>query len=768
MLTRWLAPLSVVVLAGIGVLQALAVEPREASPAGAPATEFSAERALEHLRVLAKAPRPVGVPAHEAAREYILGELRRQGLAPEVQAAVWAGTRYGVPFPVAPVRNVVARLPGRASTKPLALVAHYDTVLHAPGAADAGSPVATLLETLRALRAGPPLRNDVLFVFTDAEELGMVGAQAFVAEHPAARELGLALNLEARGVRGPAMMFETSSGNAALVDAFAAAATDPVSSSVFYDVARRLGHGTDFAIFRDAGVPGLNFAFSDGVECYHTPCDDLAHLSSASLQHLGDQALALARRFGNADLHDVRAGDAVWFNTVGGHVVSYGTGWVVPIALFVLASFAAVGVLAWKKRVLRARQTLLGLAAFVGAVVVVPLACWLLWKGMHAVHDGLSLMRAGDPYEPSLYRLGFILAALALSATVFAAARSRLELFDLAAGSALGWLLLLGVTTVVVPSGSHLFAWPLLFQLGALAFLAWRARPEPAAAAEIAVAAAAALPAVLLLAPLVVLLFPALRLPGVPAPAAVIAAAFGLLLPALAPVVSREARWARLLLVLAAAGVLFAAGLNNKFDARRPIPASLAYALDATAGKAWWLSDGPRVDPWAVHFVGEDARPSELPEFLGEPHPARRAPAPAIALAAPSIRLLGDEERDGRRVLRFRVRSERGAPIVRVILPAETAALGGSVDGRPLPPSLFPATLPADTRWGFSYFGAPATGFEWTLETSPGRPVVVGVVDQSLALPEVVGGKRFERPRDTIPARSWIADTTMVRAEARF
>ncbi|MBI5490125.1 MAG: M20/M25/M40 family metallo-hydrolase [Deltaproteobacteria bacterium] len=768
MLARWLAPLSIAVLAGVAVWQGLAVTPHPALPADAPATEFSAVRALEHLRVVAKEPRPVGTPAHEAAREYILAELRRQGLDPDVQAAVWAGTRYGVPFPVADVRNVVARLPGRASTKPLALVAHYDTVLHAPGAADAGSPVAALLETLRALRAGPALRNDVLFVFTDAEELGLVGAEAFVAENPAARGLGLVLNLEARGVRGPAMMFETSPGNAALVDAFADAAPDPVSSSVFYDVAKRLGHGTDFAIFRDAGVPGLNFAFSDGVECYHTPCDDLAHLSTASLQHLGDQALALARRFGDADLHDLHAGDAVWFNIAGGLVVSYGTGWVVPLALLVLAAFVAVGVLARRKRVLSGKKTLLGFAAFLGAVVLVPLACWLLWQGMHAVHDGLSLMRAGDPYEPSLYRLGFILAALALSATVFAAARTRLELFDLAAGSALGWLLLLGAATFLVPSGSHLFAWPLLFQLGALAFLAWRARPKPTVPAEVGVAAAAAVPAVLLLAPLVVLLFPALRLPGVPAPAAVIAAAFGLLLPALGPVVSREARWVRLLLVLAAAGVLFAAGLTNKFDARRPIPTSLAYALDATAGKAWWLSDGPRVDPWAVHFVGEDVEPSELPGFLGEPHPVRRASAPAIELPAPSIRLVEDGERDGRRVLRFRVRSERGAPIVRVILPEGTIALGGSVAGRSLPPSLFPATLPADTRWGFSYFGAPPGGFEWTLETAPGRPVVVGVVDQSLALPEEVDGKRFQRPPDSISAASWIADTTLVRTEARF
>ena len=767
MLTRWLGPLALVALAGLAAWRTLAVAPPDPRPADAPAAEFSARRALVHVEALAVAPRPVGSAAHERARDYVVAALQRLGLAPELQRTTWAGAHYGVPFPVVDVQNVVARLPGRDSTRALALVAHYDSVPQAPGAADDGAGVAALLETARALGAGPPPRNDVLFVFTDAEEPGLVGAEAFVAEHPAAAELGLVVNLEARGVRGPVMLFETSPGNARLVEAYGAAVDDPVASSVFYDVAKRLGHGTDFAVFKSAGVPGLNLAFGDGVACYHAPCDDLAHLDPASLQHLGAQALALARHFGGLDLRDLQAGDAVFFDTPGGGLVSYGTGWVVPLALLALAAFVAVGFVGLRKGVVSPSKTLLGLVAFLVATVGVPVLAWLLWLALRAGHSGLYLMRAGDPYDPGLYRLGFALFALALGSSAFALWRNRLELLDLALGSALGWLLLLGASLVLAPGGSHLFTWPLLFQLGALGLLVWRARPEPTSPLEVGVAAACALPAIVLLAPVVALLFPALGLPGVAAPTAVIVAGYGLLLPALGWTISREGRWLRLLFVFGATGVLLAAGLTNRFDERRPVPVSLAYALDAATDRAWWLNDGPELDPWAANFVG-GAEVSPFPEFSAEPLAVRRGAAPPVELPAPTVRLLEETTRDGRRTLRLHVRSARGAPFVHLFVPSGTSVVGGAVAGRELPPALVPRALPDGIRWGFSFLGAPPEGFEWTLETTTTGPVTVTAVDQSPGLPESPGGAQTARPAHVATARSRLADTTLVRAEYRF
>ncbi len=194
-------------------------------PATAPATLFWGARAAQHLSVIAQEPRPTGSAAHAAVQAYLVDQLAAFGLQPEVQTtmareskpelgSVWAGT----------VHNVVARIPGTTSTKALLLGAHYDSVPSGPGAADCGACVATVLETVRALRAGPPLKNDVIVVFQDAEEHDMLGSHAFMDEHPWADDVGLALNFEAQGSSGAALMYVTGDRNGPLMDAFLAAA----------------------------------------------------------------------------------------------------------------------------------------------------------------------------------------------------------------------------------------------------------------------------------------------------------------------------------------------------------------------------------------------------------------------------------------------------------------------------------------------------------------------------------------------------------------
>ena len=153
---------------------------------------------------------------------YILGDVSALGLRPEVQDANG-------------VRNILVRVEGEETSKAVLLVAHYDTVRGSPGAADDTSGVAAMLETLRALGGGARLKNSVICLFSDAEELGLKGAEAFVYSHPWAADVRLVLNFDARGNGGPALMFETSSGNRWLVEQFARATPHPRATSLSYD-----------------------------------------------------------------------------------------------------------------------------------------------------------------------------------------------------------------------------------------------------------------------------------------------------------------------------------------------------------------------------------------------------------------------------------------------------------------------------------------------------------------------------------------------------
>lgn len=197
---------------GIGLVTFLSIwsqHPPAPVPATAAPTEFSAERAIQHVAAIARGPRPIGSANHAAARDYIFQQLRALGLEPEIQKTTAINSSEAPLFIAGTIENILARKKGNGGRAVL-LVAHYDSVPTGPGANDDGVGVATLLETARAITASEPLSKDVMFLFTDAEETGLLGARAFLAEHPWAKEFEVALNFEGRGNGGPVIMFETS------------------------------------------------------------------------------------------------------------------------------------------------------------------------------------------------------------------------------------------------------------------------------------------------------------------------------------------------------------------------------------------------------------------------------------------------------------------------------------------------------------------------------------------------------------------------------
>ena len=464
---RW--PRAAAALCGLAALVLVLVGyaplvPPSPVPATAPADRFSAERAMAHVRVVAREPHPVGTPANAAVRAYLVRELERLGIEVELQATA-VPDYYGDGGPDLAV-NVVARVPGTASTRAVALVGHYDTVPATAGGNDDSTAVAALLETGRALLAGRALRNDVYLVFTDGEEPApRFGSTAFMEGHPAVADLGVVVNFEASGAGGASIVVETSGPERWLIDELAAADPHPAAFSFLTATTRRLGDlGTDFDGFRKAGIPGLHFVYLHDSPVYHTAADDLEAVSAGSLQHHGSHALAVARRFGDLDLGDPRPVERAVFFPVGPLLVRYPAAWAV---LFALLATALCLVGARRRRTAASsRSAWLGsLLGTLGRGLLATLAGSLVWVLVVAVRPTPSVVES---------YVGF---SCALAGALLVAAwtpRRRVD-EDRRAVVWIGVALSL-LTAVWLPGFSYLFVWPVL---AVAVTLPWRDRGGP-------------------------------------------------------------------------------------------------------------------------------------------------------------------------------------------------------------------------------------------------------------------------------------------------
>src|SRR5471030_1859058 len=271
----------------------------------APATQFSAARADAVLgRVLGQqAPHPAGSAAAEAVRARILQELAAMGVQARTQTGMSCHRDLRWMYmPCGTVTNIIATVsPGTG--KQILLMAHSDSVAAGPGAADDGSGVAILLETIRALKArGLSGEHPIIALFTDGEEAGLLGAEAYLRDPLARAKIGAVINAEARGNQGPSYLFQTSAGNARLIDLYAGSVAQYATSSLYEEIYKYLPNDTDLTPILAAGIPGYNFAFIGNVAHYHTPLDRRENIDRRSLQQQGDAALALADALSNTDL----------------------------------------------------------------------------------------------------------------------------------------------------------------------------------------------------------------------------------------------------------------------------------------------------------------------------------------------------------------------------------------------------------------------------------------------------------------------------------
>ncbi|MGH7529007.1 MAG: M28 family peptidase [Gemmatimonadales bacterium] len=282
--------------------------------AGGGRAEFNGQTAFGYLeRQLAFGPRVPGTPPHQRMGDWLLAELRARADTVVVQE-ISHQTRDGKTLAL---RNFFARF-HPAATERILFVAHWDTRpvadrsqnigqqrLPVPGANDGASGVAVLLGVADALRARPATVGvDLLFV--DGEDYGdfddpdrhdvLIGSRWFASHQPPGYQPLYAVLFDMVGDKDLQIPQEGYSVSQA-----------PEVVRLVWEAAERLGHDDvfvdrpgqaitdDHLPLQEAGIRAIDVIDFE-YPYWHTTEDTIDKVSAASLQIVGDVAVALVRQ----------------------------------------------------------------------------------------------------------------------------------------------------------------------------------------------------------------------------------------------------------------------------------------------------------------------------------------------------------------------------------------------------------------------------------------------------------------------------------------
>lgn len=395
---------------------------------------FSAERVVNDIEVISKEHHSVAHPEERAkVREYLVERLEGLGadtvqifrydslVGPQNKHVVYTFDAYDVLAEFPPLQASL-------DTTYMMFVAHYDSRYSQPvlkdtvwsyGAADDGYGVGVTLETVsQALKFRDQWKQGIKVLFTDAEEVGMMGMKAiWENDRQVFDNVGFMINIEARGPWGPALLFEACPGNEKVMELYDDAAKYPYTYSLTTVVYSFMPNFTDFTIVKDS-IPGLNFSTIADVNHYHTDLDNFSNVSAKSIQHYGAQILPITKTYLTgeqyADKNSLRAdSDATNFT----------------IPLLGLFNFSKTGYL------------------------IINIAIFLLFLLVFALEGVRGRIKAAKVFKVSASVLGLAVAVLALGELVAyvcaAAVGAKFKPFGIMAGISFDNIAMI-VTTVVI------------------------------------------------------------------------------------------------------------------------------------------------------------------------------------------------------------------------------------------------------------------------------------------------------------------------------
>ncbi|WP_438710466.1 M28 family peptidase [Aquimarina muelleri] len=566
--------------------------------------EFSTLRALEHVKNISKSCHYLGSESHEDVKSYIVEELIKIGLQPLVQKGVSISNNGIISNP----QNIIAKIKGSNTTKSLLLMSHYDSSPHSSyGASDAGSGVATILEGIRAYVATNKVpKNDIIICITDGEELGLNGADYFIKKHPWAKNIGLALNFEARGSGGDSyMLIETNGKNEKMIDEFSKAGVQyPVTNSLAYSIYKMLPNDTDLTVLREQGnIDGFNFAFIDDHFDYHTANDTWQNLDLNTLQHQGSYLMPLLSYFSETDLTNLKSDqDYIYFNTPIFNLIKYPFSWI--FSLLILSVILFIGLIFYGKFSYRIdfKEVIKGFGLFLLCIILAGILTFCAWQLLTIIYPQYSEIQHGFTYNGYHYIIVFILLSIAICFKVYAKFNKIKNQANLLIAPLFIWITICSLAALYLKGASY-FIIIVFFGLISLFVLIQQKRPNPFLMVLLGT------PSVFILSPFIVSFPVALGLKILFVSSILTVLLFGALLPVFG-FYKRKKLIGNLALLLSFV-FLIVAHTKSDFTEERQKPNSLVYILDTDQNKAVWATYDQTLDSWSENYINPEENIAE-------------------------------------------------------------------------------------------------------------------------------------------------------------
>ncbi len=260
---------------------------------------FSAKNVAEDIKFISKEPHSIKHPAERGrVRDYLYDRLNALGMNTEYLKYNSVKDRFGEYIDIANLYAVSEPSKESVATSYILLMAHIDSRFKKQikgrwvtsfGAADDGYGLGVILELIRVSNYYKNhWKQGIKVLFTDSEESDLEGIKSTLRHDVRVFDnVGMVINIEARGVKGPAVMFETSPGNSKILELYSKGKS-LYSFSFTTAIYNILPNYTDFTHIKN-DFPGMNFSVIDNLDYYHTDLDNFSNISLNSIQHYGNQ-----------------------------------------------------------------------------------------------------------------------------------------------------------------------------------------------------------------------------------------------------------------------------------------------------------------------------------------------------------------------------------------------------------------------------------------------------------------------------------------------